>query len=254
MSPSIHFRENREFASELKFVVARSVAERIRLWARAHLHPDPNGSGESSDDYSITSIYFDTDRFDVFHRKGSFGRSKYRIRRYGESEFAFLERKLKTRGMVSKRRTIVPLADLARLGNTEDGLGWNGRWYLQRLLVRQLKPICEISYRRTARVGMTENGPIRLTVDDELRASTTNGLVFNGSAHGLRFSENQFIVELKYHANVPALFKKLAEEFVLTPQPVSKYRLAVVRLGVVEQPEPNASQTGPVGANVWLRS
>jgi hypothetical protein len=37
----------------------------------------------------------------VFHRRGSFGRSKYRIRRYGEAQVGFLERKLKTRGLLT---------------------------------------------------------------------------------------------------------------------------------------------------------
>src|SRR5688572_2760812 len=95
MSPSTDTRENREFASETKFLVTPAVAEQIRDWARARLAPDPNASGESNDAYDayqITSLYFDTENFDVFHRKGSFGRSKYRIRRYGESEIAFLER------------------------------------------------------------------------------------------------------------------------------------------------------------------
>ena len=107
MSPSTDLRENREFASELKFVISRPLAEQIRVWGGARLAPDPNAPGESNDAYRIASLYFDTPHFDVYHRNGSFGRSKYRIRRYDASEVAFLERKLKTRGLVSKRRTVV---------------------------------------------------------------------------------------------------------------------------------------------------
>src|SRR5881398_2238795 len=136
---SIDLREYREFASELKFLVSPSTAERIREWARARLVPDPNASGESSDAYRITSLYFDTKHFDVFHRRGSFGRSKYRIRRYGVSGDVFLERKLKTRGLVSKRRTIVGLDELQRLNDPQPDRDWTGYWYQQRLLARRLQ-------------------------------------------------------------------------------------------------------------------
>src|SRR5207249_1486490 len=115
MSPSTDLRENREFAAELKYLVARPLAEQIRDWAHGGLSADPNASAALRDGYDITSLYFDTERLDAFHRKGSFGRSKYRIRRYGSSEVAFLERKLKTRGLVSKRRSIVKISDLDRL-------------------------------------------------------------------------------------------------------------------------------------------
>ena len=114
MSPSTDLREHREFASEIKFLVTRSLAEQIRAWARARLSPDPNASGAANDAYRITSLYFDTVHFDVFHRRGSFARSKHRIRRYGASGMAFLERKLKTRGLLTKRRSPVALDELGQ--------------------------------------------------------------------------------------------------------------------------------------------
>ena len=38
---------------------------------------------------------------------------------------------------------------------------------------------------------------------------------------------------------MPVLFKYLAEEFALNPQPVSKYRLAVAALGLASVPGSN---------------
>jgi hypothetical protein len=245
MSPSTDIRENREFASELKFVVNRALAEQIRDWARTRLSPDPNASDESIDAYHITSLYFDTSQFDAFHRRGSFGRSKYRIRRYGMSEAAFLERKLKTRGLLSKRRSVVKLDELNRLGGIKPERGWAGFWYHQRLLARRLLPVCRISYRRTARVAMTGYGPIRLTLDDDIRALGANRLVFDGDAEGRQLSETQIIIELKYRCEMPVLFKLLVEEFALNPQPISKYRLAAVALGLVTEPGSNATANPP---------
>jgi hypothetical protein len=252
MSPSTDVRENREFASELKFVVSRALAERIRDWARARLSPDPNASDGSIDAYSITSLYFDTKHFDAFHRRGSFGRSKYRIRRYGVSDVAFLERKLKTRGLLGKRRSLVKLDELKRLGNIKPERGWAGFWYHQRLLARRLNPVCRISYRRTARVAMTGYGPIRLTLDDDIRALGANELVFDGDQAGMRLSDEQIIIELKYRCEMPVLFKLLVEEFALNPQPVSKYRLAAVALGLVADSISNASTNPHLEAPLCL--
>ena len=107
-----HIREVRSQAREVKFVVEADMAGLIRQWARTHLDPDPHGGGPFGDEYQTTSVYFDTDAFDVFHRRGSFGRSKYRIRRYGDEETVFLERKMRQPAVLAKRRTILSLAAL----------------------------------------------------------------------------------------------------------------------------------------------
>src|SRR6185503_2301247 len=232
-------------------VVNRALAEQICNWARARLSPDPNADG-SIDGYRITSLYFDTSQFDAFHRRGSFGRSKYRIRRYGGNDVAFLERKLKTRGLLSKRRSVVKLDELKRLGDIKAERGWAGFWYHQRLLARRLHPVCWISYRRTARVAMTSHGPIRLTLDDDIRATITNGLVFEGHTEGRRLSETQIIIELKYRCEMPVLFKLLVEEFALNPQPISKYRLAAVALGLVTESNSKATAGQPSEAPLCL--
>jgi len=232
MSPSTELRENREFASEIKFLVSPALADQIRDWARGRLAPDPNAAGESGDAYPVTSLYFDTDQFDVFHRKGSFGRSKYRVRRYGQSEITFLERKLKTRGLLTKRRSIVKLDELERLINACPERSWAGYWFHRRMLARGLEPICQISYHRTARIALTQYGPIRLTLDEHLRALPAAGVWFS-EQNGTCLLEHQNILELKFRCEMPVLFKYLVEEFALNPQPVSKYRLAAIALGLV---------------------
>ena len=92
MTPPAHTRETRGLASEIKFLVDPGTGSRIRDWARARLQPDPYGEGPFGDEYRTTSLYFDTPEFDVFRRRGSYGRSKYRIRRYDGEAGAFLER------------------------------------------------------------------------------------------------------------------------------------------------------------------
>ncbi|MBM3841493.1 MAG: polyphosphate polymerase domain-containing protein [Verrucomicrobia bacterium] len=242
MSPSTDSRENREFASELKFLVPPALCAPIRDWARARLSPDPHVSADLGDAYHITSLYFDTERFDVFHRKGSYGRSKYRIRRYGPSEFAFLERKLKTRGLVSKRRSLVEIDALAHLADGTPDRDWLGFWYHQRLVARRLKPVCEIAYRRTARVAATSAGPIRLTLDEDIRAVAANRVAFNGAHEGCLLSRDHVILELKFRLEMPGVFKELLQAFQLKPQALSKYRLAAVALGLVAEAQPEQTE------------
>ena len=237
LSPSLDVRESREFASEIKFQVPEFVGQQILEWAGSRLAPDPNALGDGlSGAYQITSLYFDTETFDVYRRNGSFGRSKYRVRRYGPSSSVFLERKLKTRGLVSKRRASVAVEELARLHGAEADTGWPGFWYHQRLLARQLKPICQITYHRVARVALTPSGPIRLTFDRRIRTVPLDRIAFNDSAQAYDLSDHQVIVEFKFRLGMPVLFKELVEKFVLTPKRISKYRLAVVALGLVEPP------------------
>jgi hypothetical protein len=143
MSPSADTRERREFASDIKFLVSPILAEQIRDWVRARLAPDPNAGGAARDAYQITSLDSDTERFDVFNRRGSFGRSKYGIRRYAQSEVVFFERKLETRGLLAKRRSIVKLGELERLAGADAERRWAGYWSHRRLLARGLGPVCQ---------------------------------------------------------------------------------------------------------------
>ena len=232
LSPSLNVRENRALASEIKFVVTAEQAEGIAGWARTRLGADPNAGGEN-DVYRITSLYFDTDGFDVFHRNGSFGRGKYRIRRYDTAKSAFLERKLKTHNLVCKRRTKVKIRELDRLSNTGRDRDWEGDWFHRRLAARELKPVCQVTYLRTARVSMTEGGPIRLTLDRAIRTAAIDGPGFKAIEEGVPLAGEPLILELKFCAPFPGLFRTLVDGFALVPAPMSKYRAAAATLGLV---------------------
>jgi hypothetical protein len=228
MSP--HARETRPFASETKFVVPAALGEQIRTWARENLEPDPYGGGPFNDSYHTASLYLDTTAGDVFYRRRSFGRSKYRVRRYGEADFVFLERKLRKPGVLVKRRTIVPLDSIPLLSEPVSDPDWPGEWFHRRLLLRQIKPVCELSYARIARFARTAEGPARLTLDEDVRVVPAHHPRFSGQI-GTPVIPGQMILELKYRYRVPAIFKRLVEEFSLEPQRLSKYRLGMTTLG-----------------------
>lgn len=235
-------RDDRPLATELKFLISADMGADIRRWARKHMAADPYASGPAGDTYQTTTLYFDTDAFDVFHRRGSFGRSKYRVRRYSAADVVFLERKMRTRDRLSKRRTLVPIDELQILAAPGIDTRWSGAWLHRRLLARQLQPTCVIRYQRMARVSMSAGGPLRLTVDDQLSAWSAEGYSLEGSPAPLDLLSDRVILELKFRQAVPALFKRLVETFDLAPQKLSKYRTAAPALGLVAGAAPDDAE------------
>jgi hypothetical protein len=224
----VHTRETRATASEVKFLIAHALAPAIADWARTHLDPDPHGAGPYRDEYETSSLYFDNLAFDVLHRRRSFGRAKYRIRRYGGAPVVFLERKLRQPGMLVKRRTIEPVDGLHRLELADPVVGWAGEWFHRRLLIRQLRPVCQVSYHRIAR-NATGTGA-RLTLDTNLRVLPVTAAAF-ADEQGQPYLERAHVLELKFPGRLPAIFRNLVEEFALEPRTASKYRLGMAALG-----------------------
>ena len=221
-----------ERSYELKFLLADSLADEILKLARLCLAPDPHADKTLGDGYHVNSLYFDTAGFDVYHRLGSFGRRKFRLRRYGSEPRVFLERKSKSRGFVRKRRTAVPETALSVLAGESVEQTWPGLWFQRRLVTRKLAPKTQVSYDRLARVGMTPEGAIRLTVDRRVCCGAAAGLIMPGLADGTAILTGQSIVEFKFRVAMPALFKGLIRDFSLAPSSVSKYRLSVEACGL----------------------
>jgi hypothetical protein len=227
----IHLRETRAHAREIKFVVDASRARDVQAWMRANLAPDEFGSGPDHDQLATSSLYFETGKFDVFHRRGSYGKSKYRVRRYGTSSIMFLERKFRTERVLIKRRTTASLDDFARLDGNEPDPDWYGYWFHRRLLARQLNPLVQLSYVRTARIGQSSHDKVRMTIDFDLRVLPLPDRAFLPGV-GLPLMEGQNIIELKFCDTLPAIFGQLINRFRLQTQPVSKYRAGLALLGL----------------------
>lgn len=217
---------------EQRFVVESATAAGILAWAREALAPDPHGSGSHGDTYSAVTKYFDTPAFDTFFRRGSFGRAKYRVRRYGSEDVVFVERKLRTAAVLAKRRSRARLESLEEQLRRDDG---EAGWFARRLALRRLGPICLIGYDRVARQVAMHDHVARLTVDSNIRVARDHDSSFE-CAPAIPLLAGQSIVELKYRAFPPAIFKALAERFMMTPQKVSKYRGAVAALGLAPPP------------------
>jgi hypothetical protein len=174
-------------------------------------------------------VYLDTAGGDVFHKRGSFGRSKYRIRRYGDNGSVFLERKMRRPKLLAKRRTLTSLQALDQLAREEVDETWAGSWFHRRLIARRLGPVCRVQYHRVARAIAGNGDGIRLTLDADLAVLSTRNMSFSPD-DATPFLNDQAILELKYRGDTPTIFKELLEHFALTPEVVSKYRLGIMAL------------------------
>ena len=219
-------REARRRAREIKFVADISKYPRLLEWARRRLTADDHGTGAHGDEYQTSTLYFETRAFDVYRRHGSYGRSKYRIRRYGPSDVVFLERKFRTERLLVKRRTTVALGAIPNLAAPTSDESWPGFWFHRRVELRRLQPLVQLSYDRVARVSHSSHGPVRLTIDRNLRVLPLPDFAFLPPV-GLSFLEQACIVEVKYQMELPSLFRELAEIFCLDVQKISKFRAAL---------------------------
>ncbi len=224
MSPSLLGPRGSVASYELKFRVSEEVAEQVESWARENLAFDPHADSALDNAYRIHSLYLDTAALDVYHRMPTYRRRKYRLRRYGTEHGLYLERKTRKGDRVAKRRTPVPDSELERLRETTSNPEWGGYWFHRRLLGRGLGPACQISYDRVAHVGTSLEGPLRLTLDRDIYGAPTGSWDVAAPVKGLLLFPGQVVLELKYRAALPALFKQLLVEFNLSPQPASKYR------------------------------
>jgi hypothetical protein len=166
------------------------------------LNPDPHSVRGT---YQTTTLYLDTPFFDVYHKSPGYRRSKYRVRRYGSGKMVFLERKRRKGDRVCKRREVLPLADLTRLLDPDSRTMWFSPCVQERLL----RPVCAVAYARTALVGTTLGGPVRLTLDRGLVGSAASEWAVPARVEGRELLAGEAILELKFQVALPGLFHDL---------------------------------------------
>lgn len=217
-------------AFEMKFAVAPAVADDLQGWAAERLKHDPHS--DPTHGYLITSTYYDTPAFDVFRRNTGYEVHKYRARRYGTEPTVHLERKSKAEGRVWKCRGTMPLADVAKPLPQ-----WGVGWFASDVAELGLKPVCAVSYRRAAFIGESPCGGVRMTLDRSAFGVPAAAVSLDPVFTGTGLLTDVVVVELKFLATLPGLFKEVIERFRLQPTGVSKYRRCVRAAGLCAEPE-----------------
>ena len=204
---------------ERKFLVPESDAERL-LSAVGHLlSPDPLAG--PSGEYTVASLYLDTPDLAAYQRELG---GKWRLRRYGDAGEVFAEFKARPApGKVHKRRTSLSRESCLALPHTAEA-----GWFTRAICKHSLTPVCLVSYRRHAFVGMVDGEAIRLTLDRNIRAASHRAYVVPISLNGdgTSLTEGR-ILEIKFARELPASLNAVLETLGLLPASFSKYRTAV---------------------------
>lgn len=242
--------EATEGVFEIKFLLPKDPAQELIACARQFLAPDPHAYAEEGDGYAVYSLYFDDDRFMTYLSAGVERLPKYRIRRYGEGNTLFLERKSKPEGKVKKHRTAVQAEELTYLEATEPPSEWSGRWFHKRLRKRGLRPVCFISYKRLARLGQMEGQYVRFTLDREIYCTPASQLGIPGPLQEQATPINIVIAEIKFEHSLPTAFAEVISKYKLTPVQVSKYKWGVEACSLVPLPLEESLNRGELGSSV----
>jgi SPX domain protein involved in polyphosphate accumulation len=219
---------------ELKYVLDAKLSSDVRAWAREHLGVDSHCNASLDDSYDVTTLYLDTPELDLFHRTGTIGSTKHRVRRYGDETILWIETKSKKKNVVQKDRTATSEDEcVTHLSDLENDSPWCGDWFTGRIIERRLQPTVQVHYRRFARMSTLGGESMRLTIDSQLQSSPANGWnIASTSEHSdpsQRLSAaSAEVLELKFHRRMPHLFKELLREFPIPLASFSKYRTACV--------------------------
>jgi hypothetical protein len=233
LSPGLRANGDKSIAAfELKFAVQVAQARDLLELAKNHMTLDPYCDPRSGGAYEVHGLYFDTPEFHVYRRIGPHATQKLRLRRYGKTEHVSLEHKKKSNGRVSKQRTIVRDAELRNLNELDPASDWEGFWFIEKMNSRRVRPMCEVSYLRTALTGNLHGDSFRLTLDRQLRCRPFVDWQLQGANEGSSLLNEQLILELKFCDVMPAFFKRLIADFQLSQGRLSKYRMSIEACGL----------------------
>lgn len=217
---------------EKKYLLDKDKYEKLITKLDEHMKRDKFFDSE------IISLYYDTPDYALIRRsmeKPVF-KEKIRLRSYGvadKNSTVFLEYKRKYKGVVYKRRTVMPLSDALNLTTgkafkphnvqIENELKYAFKYY------KDLAPRMMISYHRHAYSGIQDPN-LRITFDDRI---TYRGydLDLKAGIYGRQLlSEGEKIMEIKIPGAMPLWLSHILDELRIYPYSMSKYGTAYTRL------------------------
>lgn len=228
---------------ELKYITRWDTYERLVQQLRPFAVLD--GRVNSSDRYSIISLYYDSPDLRFYWDKidGLAMRNKVRVRQYGgrsSQEEVFVEIKRKLYFSVKKLRVRSTLAEAYNMlespfGRQQEALAGqemklsnvqSSIIFLRDL--HSLRPQVIISYDRQPYVGIYENR-MRITFDLNIRCRSENLRIEDGPWGDYILSPEFVLMEIKLDGKMPEWMPSLIAEHNLEPIRFSKYCLGLER-------------------------
>ncbi len=215
---------------ELKIVLDESALKKVTDWLRATpaLAPDTFVGGDGR--YLVHSLYFDSPSLAVYHRAEEDSGTKYRIRRYGDENVLWLERKRRKGTLVTKRRASCPMEKLDGVLKGTVTLGGFADTFVEEVKKQRYSPRLLVTYPRSAWVA---EGGARLTLDHGVQArKATKEQPFSETGQVVSVSSD-VILELKYDKTPPSVFTELLTLLGQEGGSFSKYRRGIEAVGMV---------------------
>ncbi len=222
---------------ELKYRIAESKARAIAEYVRAYIEPDRYAKLRPRGEYPITSLYLDSDGFQLAREtlEGKKNRFKLRIRGYSENPESpcFFEVKRRVSTVILKSRARVRHEDIAPIlltGRIPTGHKTDENALRQFLLYVnyiQAKPLVLVRYMREAYEGDGDNR-VRVTFDRRLCFKITREPKVELNGPGWQDARLGFtILEIKFTAKYPAWLSRMVKMFNLKQGAMSKYASSV---------------------------
>lgn len=209
---------------EVKYKLTEAQYEKFREIVDLHMMPDEYGES------TICNIYYDTENFDLIRNsiEKPVYKEKIRLRSYGVPEAGdpvFLEVKKKFRGIVYKRRVILPLEeayDSLQKERLKEEHGQIGRELSYVLQHYHVKPKVYLAYDRLALQGR-EDPSLRMTFDFRIRGRLEQLDLASGDDGEFLVKEDTVVMEVKAGDAFPLWLVHALEELQIYPCSFSKY-------------------------------
>ena len=227
---------------ELKYFIPYKLISPIREFISPFMELDPYSAERKNHEYTIRSIYFDSDQFDFYYEKldGIKIRKKLRVRTYNEVDSTscfFFEIKRRFENRIFKERIKGNIDSLEQVciqqqmpnesifdsQNSKNSLGR----FIYNLKLKSLRPVLLVIYEREAFIGAI-NPEIRLTFDKDVRISLFPDFKDNFEDTRPQFVTNErCVLELKFNSFMPKWMRTLVGVFNLRAQSISKYCMGI---------------------------
>ena len=219
---------------EKKYLLQPSQAHAIENYIKCVLPLDSFSQNREDGYYPISSLYLDSDSFQLFQESmsGKKNRFKLRIRTYDEGP-VFVEIKRRINQIIFKSRTRIPAHEVGDLlkstGLNRPSL--NHQEALNQFKFYQMainaKPKVLIRYLRKAYEGGQENRT-RVTLDRGLEFQITDAMELRCGERGMQKIQFPWVIlEIKFTGYYPLWMDKMVKTFNLNSQSVSKYTASI---------------------------
>ena len=233
--------------SEFKYFIPNQYLEEVRSFISPYMELDKFARRRKNGQYTVRSIYFDTQDFYCHWSKieGLKHRYKIRVRGYNQPKpenILFLEIKKKFEQPILKFRSPfrwknmealfrgAPLEDMIISHQKFPDALDNARRFFFHVYSKNMRPVNCVIYEREAyesRFPDPQNN-LRVTLDKNLRTTAYPSMLDLYQEEDLAYVlKDHFIMEVKFNRSRPAWVKPLINMLNLIREPASKYCMGI---------------------------